>query len=254
MSQALVSEMVRSRLWRGRAAAVRRAGYDLKRLANVPFGVRWEDDVASLLDGRLSLALDVGANEGQTARELLARFPDLRIVSFEPHPVAAERLRTLARQEPRLEAASAAVGAEAGETSLVLTSWSQWATVARPPRAGEETVTVPVVALDGFCGARGIGQVSLLKVDTEGHEMAVLRGAERLLAEQRIQAVVVECEFHRHPEEPHGDFFEIHRLLDGCGYRFIASYTGGVAGDGWRWGDALYVLPSHMDVRRGPFA
>jgi FkbM family methyltransferase len=250
----MASSALRNRIWHViRSEVVRRAGYDLKRLADVPFGVRWEDDVASLLAGRLDVALDVGANDGQTARELLARFPDVRVFSFEPHPGALSELRSVAAREPRLEAVGAAVSAENGNIPLVLTDFSQWATVARKPRSGEETVTVPTVRLDDFCAERMIEHVSLLKVDTEGHELAVLQGAERLLSERRISAVVVECEFETNPSEPHGDFFQIHPLLSNHGYRFISTYTGGVDGRGWRWGDALYALPSAADVRHSPF-
>ena len=50
------------------------------------------------------------------------------------------------------------------------------------------------------CAEHGIDRVGLLKIDTEGMEGAVLAGCERLLAEQRIDAIQFEYRprEHRH--------------------------------------------------------
>jgi hypothetical protein len=40
-----------------------------------------------------------------------------------------------------------------------------------------------VTTLDNFCEARSISSIALLKLDVEGHELAVLEGARRMLGD-----------------------------------------------------------------------
>lgn len=56
--------------------------------------------------------------------------------------------------------------------------------------------TVPVRTLDALFKEQHIGEVRLMKIDVEGYEDEVLRGAERILSEGNIQAVV--CELGKH--------------------------------------------------------
>jgi hypothetical protein len=56
-------------------------------------------------------------------------------------------------------------------------------------------VRASVVRLDDYAGRAGIGRIDLLKIDTQGYERQVLKGAEGLLARNRIDAVLVELNF-----------------------------------------------------------
>ena len=87
-----------------------------------------------------------------------------------------------------------------------------------------------------------------MKIDTEGFEMQVLRGSEKLLEEGKVDHILVECEFtRRFDDEPHGNFFEILNYLHQFQYRVISFYTGGVDNFGWRWGNVLFhrSVPEH---------
>ena len=66
--------------------ALRRRGFDVRRVAHMPFGVHWPADLASLMGSRIDIALDVGANVGQTARHLMEQFPMVHVFSVEPNP------------------------------------------------------------------------------------------------------------------------------------------------------------------------
>jgi FkbM family methyltransferase len=54
----------------------------------------------------------------------------------------------------------------------------------------------PVTTLDKLAQAFGHCQIDVLKIDVEGMEMAVLKGAHRLLSEKRIGTIVLEAEGH----------------------------------------------------------
>lgn len=51
---------------------------------------------------------------------------------------------------------------------------------------------ITCVTFDGFVERHGIGQVALLKIDTEGHDLDVLKGASRAIAAKRIRAIQFE--------------------------------------------------------------
>jgi hypothetical protein len=82
---------------------------------------------------------------------------------------------------------------------------------------------VDIVTLDAFCVARGIDRISFLKVDTEGGDLDVLRGAERLLAEQRIDVVQVEAGMNP-GNERHVPFETLKAYLESHHYHLYGIY------------------------------
>jgi hypothetical protein len=59
---------------------------------------------------------------------------------------------------------------------------------------------VATVTIDALCAARGITGIDLLKVDVEGAELEVLRGAEGLLRASAVRAIYAEARFVRETE------------------------------------------------------
>jgi FkbM family methyltransferase len=234
------------------------AGLSVQRLDNIGFGADLRDDLLHYLGPGRHLVIDVGANEGQTATWLLERFPDAEIHSFEPVPATYEVLqRTVAGTGVRT--VNSAVGASCGQETMYVSGTS--GTNSLHGKSGEPT-QVEVTTLDTYAGDSVSRQIDLLKIDTEGHEVAVLEGAEGLLSSGRISHVLAECEFERGPHEPHGDFTEIFALLRGHGYNVVAFYCQGVDDLGWRWGNVLFrrVTPEMVagqrqaDFAMSPFA
>ena len=215
-----------------------RANLELRRLDDEPFGVRWSADVAHYLQGRpLSVAFDVGAHRGETTLKLIDVFPGVRVHSFEPLPESFAAL-----QQATASTAAHAVNAAVSERSGVLEIARGEATYQSGVDAGGERIEVRSLTVDEYADAQGMERLDLLKIDTEGHEEAVLRGARRRLEAGAIEFVVCECEFAPRPDEPHAPFAAVHALLEPLGYRVVSFYTGGVDNLGWVWGDVLYKL------------
>jgi len=77
--------------------------------------------------------------------------------------------------------------------------------------------TVEVTTLDDFAAEAAVGPVAMLKVDVEGWEMEVLRGARRLLAGQEPPMLIVECStFHKMHESNTKELFRF--LTEEFGY------------------------------------
>jgi FkbM family methyltransferase len=143
------------------------------------------------------VVLDVGANAGAYT-VLFAQWvgPRGHVFAFEPVPSIA---RALAAQlnlnglSRRVTIVEAAAGAAAGRSMLVATGLSG---VNRRPAPGEQTgnrIEVPVVTIDEVCSSAGVSP-ALIKIDVEGTELEVLRGAAHTLAANPDLQVFVE--FH----------------------------------------------------------
>ena len=219
-----------------------RFGLVLERRRSRPFGLNWADDLAYLA-GDVKIALDVGANVGQTASRLTSRFPEVHVFSFEPAPATFQKLHDAWAGQGQVTCIQMALGAQAGRAEMTDLPTSDQNTLLVGQHQRGPTVSVEVGTVDTFVAERHISSVDLLKIDTEGYELEVLQGAINMLRSRQIRFVLTECEFTARPEEPHGAFEDISRLLLSLEYRVVAFYSGGVDGEGWRWGDVLWMLP-----------
>jgi len=148
--------------------------------------------------GPSSLVLDVGSCEGLFAFRLLKREQAARVVCFEPSNRSAFFLRRGAeknRVAENLEIEICAVGRESGEVSFVDSDAPEANRVM--PEGGPGTTRVPQISLDDYCRERNIelGPTDLIKVDAEGADVEVIRGAERLIREGSPQIAVTT--YHR---------------------------------------------------------
>lgn len=154
---------------------------------------------ARLADHGISLVIDVGANTGQYGSALRRSGYRGRIVSFEPQPRARALLERSAASSPPWEVHGCALADRRGEAELTVTVDSQSSSLLRPSApfafmATTGTITVPLRTLDEFELARA-GSHVLLKLDVQGYELAVLRGAARTLRATDL----VECELSLAP-------------------------------------------------------
>ncbi len=146
------------------------------------------------------VVVDVGAHGGEYAKLVLAAAPDARLISVEPHPATFARLAEAAHARG-FTAVHAACGSAPGSAQLSdyadHPDGSQHAslyagvidTVWGKPSM---TVDVTVTTLDALADAHGLDAIDLLKIDTEGAELDVLRGARGLLKAGRVHAVQFE--------------------------------------------------------------
>ena len=132
-------------------------------------------------------AIDVGANVGMFTVPLGGAAE--HVLAFEPAPSNVERLEDNLRRNGlgNVSVRAAAVGERAGRLVLHLGDDSMFhSTVEVAERRGTgDELEVEATTLDDAWRAAGTPVVSVLKVDVEGGEPRVLRGASKLLASQR---------------------------------------------------------------------
>lgn len=170
-------------------------------------------------------ALDVGANIGQNASIMaLVAGPRGHVVAFEPHPtlwqtlhqnVASWRPYDLATIHTVQKGLSSSVGkASLYEGEDFLSGNQGSASLEAPPTVVREH-EVEVTTLDVFLPADTT--IGLAKLDVEGHEHAVLLGAEKLLHTGRLRDLIFE-DHHLQPSR-------VTQLLEAAGYSVFTLYA-----------------------------
>lgn len=161
-------------------------------------------------------AVDAGANKGVYLHHLSRNFD--HVVAFEPLPALASYLQRAAPRNARVHAV--ALSDHEGEAELSLpVGFNELGSIepghassgaASQPACELEVHHVRKAPLDSF----GLKQVGLLKIDVEGHELAVLEGARRLIADWRPVVMVEVEERHRA-----GGVAAVHRFFAEQGYQ-----------------------------------
>ncbi|MEM9914737.1 MAG: FkbM family methyltransferase [Planctomycetota bacterium] len=151
---------------------------------------------------------DVGAHVGQFA--LLGAYlvgASGQSHAFEATPATFEFLKRNAQINtlPQLTINHLAVFSEAGEVTIQVcdpadAAFNSISTPLRPDGSVVDTVQVPAVALAGYCVEHQIEKVDLIKIDVNGPELQVIRGAGSLL--EGPDAPVLYVEFNDNTTAP----------------------------------------------------
>lgn len=146
---------------------------------------------------KVRTAFDVGANVGQSARLYLARWPHCTVHSFEPVRSTFEELSRALAGETRAKAYPIALAAGEGMGRIKLEGISTMSSLMPAGGPAEQesdgVEAVPLDTLDRVCAREGIAAINFIKIDTEGADLDVLRGAEAMLARAAIDVVQVEA-------------------------------------------------------------
>jgi FkbM family methyltransferase len=164
--------------------------------------------------GKPDLVCDIGANKGSYLY-WLSRWAG-RVVAFEPQADLASYLRASFKNAPNVSVE--AKGVYSKTTVLDLHIPAEGAAGASVVQTGPgRIVKVPVVALDDYFSPSD--RISLMKIDVEGAELDVFRGADRILR-QDAPVLIFECE-SRHLKN--GTVLDVLTHLKELGYagRFI---------------------------------
>jgi len=143
------------------------------------------------------ILFDVGANIGQTTQSMLDAFHAPEICAFEPSPSTVESLRRAVGDRAGVTVEALAMGDTEGILPFYVTQdYSVNDSLLSPTRnAGGSVVEVRVDTVDSYCGRNGIESISLLKIDAQGYDLHVLRGARRMLDDRRIKLFSCEADF-----------------------------------------------------------
>jgi FkbM family methyltransferase len=182
---------------------------------------------------------DIGAHVGLMSREFLDAFPAAEVDAFEPHPNSFACLAEIG--DARLRPHRLALSDRCGEAEFFVYSLpddpdapaaaSMNNSLVAETQFGlvtgryTQSIRVDCATVDQVCQDERIDRVDILKIDTEGHEVAVLDGAQETLAARGVQLVFLEFETLNPIEGATGGALApAAERLEPLGFRFVASY------------------------------
>lgn len=148
------------------------------------------------------VVLDIGANVGQYAAQIKSVSPQAVVYAFEPHPQTFTVLAAEAKRHGFM-ALNLGCGDAAGQAQLFDYAASEAGSVhaslyrdviERIHHSASAAWPVMITTIDRFLQEAGLTHVGLLKIDTEGHELAVLQGAQQAITAGQID--IIQFEFN----------------------------------------------------------
>lgn len=161
-------------------------------------------------DGALVRVFDAGANTGTYTAEVLELSPLAQVIACEPHPQTFAKLKKALKpvaRHKKVKLLQVGLSSRAGKLMLwdfarhaPLKSTQPTSTLSSLHRSVIEELhqqpargyKVALTTIDTILKTQGWTELDLLKVDTEGHELAVLKGAKRLIARQAVKVIQLE--------------------------------------------------------------
>lgn len=136
---------------------------------------------------------DIGANFGVLAGLFAQRASEARIFAFEPHPETFETLKKNLEQNDVSNVATHQLAMGDSTGTVVFTSHGSPASnrIAEDPSL-YPTIEVAMTTLDQFAEEHGVPEIDFLKIDVEGAELLVLKGACRMLGSGHVRAGMIE--------------------------------------------------------------
>jgi FkbM family methyltransferase len=182
------------------------AGISVQKVpANLPTGHDLGRDLRLVIGSQPGrVCFDVGAHVGDFVDLLRDCLVTPQVHAFEPAPDALRQLRARHGRSPGVIIVPAGLSDQTGRLQFnvfdnqTLNSFLPMAEGAGRTFGGAEQtarIEAPVLRLDDYAAEAGVDRIDLLKIDTQGYELHVLRGASGLLAGGRVGAVLVELNF-----------------------------------------------------------
>lgn len=207
------------------------------------------DMVRFLPENRRTLIFDVGANEGQSIQKFRDRFPHSIIHSFEPSPSTFQTLRAYVQGLEDVYSWNYALGALPGKMKLLENKNNEMSSFLPLGVLGwgeiiKET-EVPVQTIDQFCLKEDIRKIDILKSDTQGFDLEVLKGAERMIRSNAIGLIYLEITFSEIYENL-PSLADIFTFLTSHSFYLVSFYRIYYRSQLASWTDALFVHSSNI--------
>jgi FkbM family methyltransferase len=163
---------------------------------------------------------DVGAHYGEWSESLLRSVGYVpTLYAFEPSTHSAAHARAVIGDRGRVQVLALSDAPGHGELLIVHEGAGSNSVVpfTDSHRASGQSEPITFTTVDDFCTLNGLESIRLLKVDAEGHDLAVIRGAGGMLGTQAID--LIQFEYNHRWIDARVFLLDAFELLQGHGYQ-----------------------------------
>jgi FkbM family methyltransferase len=176
----------------------------------------------------IKTVVDVGASIGTMTTYFLDTFPACKVYSFEPYSPSFHIIANIFQNNPRVSVHQLALSDEPGEVKMYIQEDSGYNSLKEPVNKPSEKMVgkfevVKVGILDEFCAVHNIDRIDFLKIDTEGLDLNVLKGASKMLKARKIKYIYVESTFDKDNVQ-NTQFNDLADYLHDYGFKVRAIY------------------------------
>ena len=180
---------------------IERLGYKLIKKKFMSSGIDLLHDIS--MDDNIediNTVFDVGANTGQTLRLFADIFPRSTIYSFEP---VYSSFRKLKKNNSHVENAKLfQIGFSDKKSRVKIYHQSDSGLNSIKKSINKPDINldnsfeeITIDTIDSFCERNHINQIDLLKIDAEGMDLKVIKGAKALMKSHKIKYLLIETGF-----------------------------------------------------------
>jgi FkbM family methyltransferase len=171
------------------------------------------------------IIFDVGANVGEWTKSILEHHSSVNIYAFEPIKNSFDSLSRKLKQYEHVSCFNIAFDKECLNKEMYVYSGLEEAQLSsfyhRPIldtnlQQEPKKIYVKTINLDRFCQEQNINYIDYLKIDTEGAELDVLKGAQHMLASEKI--AYIQFEYGGTYRDAHITLEQIYNLLHSNNY------------------------------------
>lgn len=228
------------------------SGYYIYKINDLPIGTDIWIDLSKKINIPLETVFDIGANVGSFSNEILINSPDSKIFAFEPVKSTFNKLVKNMGSSKNLKFHRLAIGNTEEKLSINIYDENDSVLNSLNPLAmskdGGQKEEIEVQRGDDFCRRNNISRINLLKIDTEGFELNVLLGFEKMLNTKSIDLIYIETGFDgRNTRNTY--FSNILDVLNKQGFQLFGLYeiSNWSICIGENFGNALFI---HSDITK----
>ena len=221
-------------------------------------GIRAAVEFLKSIDNRHLSMVDVGGHRGETLAAIVKNVQQFSYQAFEPNPVSFQALSEYAdsvrTEQRKITIHNAAVGSEIGTVEFHITQATAVAGVLKPveglservPSGDHEiaqSIQCNLMTIDSLSEIDSDQSIDLLKIDTEGFDLEVMKGAEKSLRNGQFKAVLSEAFFVPYRDQQ-AYFWDLAAFMQSVGYHFVNLYDCRDTSQGRLYtGNALWLSP-----------
>ncbi|MEA5532940.1 FkbM family methyltransferase [Crocosphaera sp. XPORK-15E] len=193
-----------------------------------------EELIVSLAAKKIGSFVDVGANVGDWT-SILLKYSDSpkKGILYEPSPTVFMTLKQKLSNHQGLSFRQVAVGEDEGRATLHENPKSTNVSSLISPRGSTEQTEVDIVSLDKDLLNFNIEKIDFLKIDTEGYDFQVLKGAYEFLKRQAIGLIQFEYSHNWIPAS--STLKAAMNYLESCGYEVLLLKSDGLYSLNYGW-------------------